>query len=57
MTRGGRKPKLKLRDVAHIRAARARGERVADLARFYVISESSLRRYLRGECRAHKEPA
>jgi transcriptional regulator with XRE-family HTH domain len=57
MTRGGRPPKLEPQDVTYARQAKARGERMSDICRYLGVSESTLKRYLRGECRQHQEAA
>jgi transcriptional regulator with XRE-family HTH domain len=57
MTRGGRPPKLEPQDVTYARQAKARGERMSDICRYLGVSETTLKRYLRGECRQHQEAA
>lgn len=55
MNRGGRPPKLRPTDVEAARIMRKHGYSTADVAHMLGVAVTTLRRYLRGECRQHQD--
>ena len=53
----GRPPKLTPKDVETARRHRASGITSDALAVVFGVSGSTMRRYLRGECKQHREAA
>ena len=52
--KGGRKPKLTPKDVDTARKHRRAGITSNAIASVFGVSGSTMRRYLRGECRQHR---
>ncbi len=54
MNKGGRPPKLTREEAEHMRLIHTLGHPPRVLANLWKISETSVRRYLKGECRQHQ---
>ncbi len=54
MNKGGRPPKLAPMDVAFAKEAIRLFATTREMAIHFRISETSMRRYLKGECRQHR---
>jgi hypothetical protein len=57
MTRGGRKPKLTREQVEDARIARSCGYTSEQIAVEFKVAGSTMRRYLRGQCKQHERAA